>query len=194
MSLAGVVFFFKGCTRKKKEVEIPQFSGPTLFKQQAEYCAFLMLSQWTSYLLFSTSPFSLALSFHLIFPKRCLCSCMRNHNVTSLGAAFVACVCMCARRCTGVVVCVHFEVLLGAVRGLSSTLGFNGSPHHCSASSYLLPCRRAVASSRWLIRKAGNVSQIPNHPYTHTYRHTAVCGSMFLSGPVAAGPIRGKYV
>lgn len=74
------------------------------------------------------------------------------------GARVLWCVC----------VCVLLEVLLGAVRGLSSTLGFNGSPHHCSASSYLLPCRRAVASSRWLIREAGNASQIPNHPYVHT--------------------------
>ena len=100
--------------------------------------------------------------------------------------------------------CVRFEVLLGAVRGLSSTLCFNGSPHQCSASSYLPPCRRAVASSRWLIRKSGNVSQIPNHPYTHTDTHTrthAHTGThtdnrmwtylvWFLSGPWAAGPIR----
>lgn len=154
-------------------------------------------------MLFSTSPFSLALSFHLIFPVRCLCSCICNHNVTSLGAAFVACVCVCVRvyRCMCVVmVCVHFEVLLGAVRELSSTLGFNGSPHHCSASSYLLPCRRAVASSRWLIREAGNVSQIPpltpTPPYTHMHsqRDTQwLCGPMFLSGPVAR-PMRRKYV
>lgn len=70
-------------------------------------------------------------------------------------------------------VCVHFEVLLGAARGLRSTLGFNGSPHHRSASSYLLPCRRAVASSRWLIREAGNIFQIspPPHPHTDTHTH-----------------------
>lgn len=127
--------------------------------------------------IFSLSFLSLALSFHLIFPTRCLCSCICNHNVTSLGAAFVACVCRCAFRCTWWwLVCVHFEVLLGAVRGLSSTLGFNGSPHHRSASSYLLPCRRAVASSRWLIREAGNVSQIHPHPpltpSTHTHNET----------------------
>ncbi len=117
-------------------------------------------------MLFSTSPFSLARSFHLIFPMRCLCSCICNHNVTSLGAGFVVCVFVCVRAC--VCVCVRFEVLLGAVRKLSSTLGFNGSPHHGSASSYLLQCRRAVASSRWLIRQAGNVSQIPPSQPSHT--------------------------
>lgn len=133
-------------------------------------------------MLFSPSPFSLALSFHLIFPMRCLCSCICNHNVTSLGAAFVACVCVGARVGARMQWCVFiFEVLLGAVRELSSTLGFNGSPHHCSASSYLLPCRRAVASSRWLIREAGNISQIPppsppppapSPLHTHTHKET----------------------
>lgn len=168
-------------------------------------------------MLFSPFPFSPALSFHLIFPTRCLCSCICNHNITSLGAAFAACVCRCMCRCTCVVVvecvcvCVHFEVLLGAARGLRSTLGFNGSPHHRSASSYLLPCRRAVASSRWLIREAGNIFQISPHPHTdthtrtthqpriplstitHSQTHIVVCGPMFLSGPIL-GPVRRKYV
>lgn len=67
---------------------------------------------------------------------------------TSRAAISGVCVCVC--------VC--------ALRGLSSKLGFNGSPHHCSASSYLLPCRRAVASSRWLIREAGSASQTHTPP------------------------------
>lgn len=74
------------------------------------------------------------------------------------------------------------QFVLGAVgRG-----GRGEGAHRRSASSYLPPCRRAVASSRWLIRKSGNVSQ------THTHTHT--CRSMLLLGPVAAGPTRIKYI
>lgn len=74
-------------------------------------------------------------------------------------------------------VLVFVVVVVGRGGGLSSTLGFDGSPHHCSASSYLLPCRRAVASSRWLIREAGNIFQIPPPPAApntplHTHKET----------------------
>lgn len=58
------------------EVEISQFSSRTLFKQQAEHCAFfsffffsLTASRWTLYLLFSTSPFSRARSLHPVIPR-----------------------------------------------------------------------------------------------------------------------------
>ena len=149
-------------------------------------------------MLFSPFPLPPALSLHLIFPARGLRSCICNH-VTSLGAAFVSCVCAehVEVRVLRVVV---FARLGGSAGGCEGGLAAHwvSMRAHTTALPVLISFH---AGELWhqagsLLEKQGNIfqqtppplhSKYPHTPFTCSQRDTQLmCGLALLSGPVAS--------